>query len=58
MSQERVRMSELGSDSVSVLRIIAYFDELGESAANADTIVRAAALLRSAPSVRAGRPAP
>ncbi|NKS33758.1 PucR family transcriptional regulator [Rhodococcus hoagii] len=45
MSQERVRMSELGSDSVSVLRIIAYFDELGESAANADTIVRAAALL-------------
>lgn len=38
-------MSELGSDSVSVLRLISYFDELGESAANADTIVRAAALL-------------
>lgn len=42
-------MSELGSDSVSVLRIIAYFDELGESAANADTVVRAAALLAECP---------
>lgn len=49
VSQERVRMSELGSDSVSVLRIIAYFDELGESAANADTVVRAAALLAECP---------
>ncbi|WP_175420629.1 PucR family transcriptional regulator [Rhodococcus sp. SGAir0479] len=42
-------MSELGSDSVSVLRIIACFDELGESAANADTVVRAAALLAECP---------
>ncbi|WP_430335749.1 helix-turn-helix domain-containing protein [Rhodococcus sp. ACT016] len=42
-------MSELGSDSVSVLRIISYFDELGESAANADTVVRAAALLAECP---------
>ncbi|SEM49189.1 PucR family transcriptional regulator [Rhodococcus maanshanensis] len=42
-------MSELGSDSVSVLRIISYFDELGESAANADTVVRSAALLAECP---------
>lgn len=49
MSHEQVRMSELGSDSVSVLRIISYFDELGESAANADTVVRAAALLAECP---------
>ncbi|MFC9790793.1 PucR family transcriptional regulator [Rhodococcus sp. NPDC127528] len=42
-------MSGLGSDSVSVLRIISYFDALGESAANADTIVRSAALLAECP---------
>ncbi|GAA4483552.1 PucR family transcriptional regulator [Rhodococcus olei] len=42
-------MSDLGSDSVSVLRIISYFDALGESAANADTIVRSAALLAQCP---------
>lgn len=42
-------MSELGSDSVSVLRIISYFDALGESAANADTVVRSAALLAECP---------
>lgn len=49
MSHEQLRMSELRSDSVSVLRIISYFDELGESAANADTVVRSAALLAECP---------
>ncbi|CRK52124.1 conserved hypothetical protein [Rhodococcus sp. RD6.2] len=49
VSFERLRMSGLGSDSVSVLRIISYFDELGESAANADTVVRSAALLAECP---------
>ena len=49
MSVHQVRMSELGSDAVSVLRIISYFDELSESAANADSIVRSAALLTECP---------
>ncbi|KUH95553.1 helix-turn-helix domain-containing protein [Mycobacterium sp. IS-3022] len=49
MSRRPVRMSELGSDPASVLRIIAYFDELDESAASADTVVRSAALLAECP---------
>ncbi|MEV0700319.1 helix-turn-helix domain-containing protein [Saccharopolyspora sp. NPDC050389] len=42
-------MSELGSDMLSVFRIISYFDALNESAANADAIVRSAALLAECP---------
>lgn len=42
-------MSELGSDPASVLRIISHFDELDESAANADAVVRSAALLAECP---------
>ncbi|MER5617141.1 helix-turn-helix domain-containing protein [Streptomyces sp. NPDC002215] len=38
-------MSELGADPASMMRIISYFDELGESAADADTVVRSAAVL-------------
>ncbi|MEV6098520.1 helix-turn-helix domain-containing protein [Nocardia sp. NPDC051981] len=40
-----LRLSELGADSTAVLRVIAHFDDFDESAANADTVVRAAALL-------------
>ncbi|BBZ49221.1 helix-turn-helix domain-containing protein [Mycobacterium heidelbergense] len=49
MNADPVRMSELGSDSASVLRIISYFDQLHESGANADTVVRCAALLAECP---------
>lgn len=49
MSADPVRMSELGSDSASVLRIISHFDQLHESAADADTVVRRAALLAECP---------
>ncbi|MEV0462750.1 helix-turn-helix domain-containing protein [Nocardia tengchongensis] len=42
-------MSELGDDAAAVLRIIAYFDAFDESAANADTVIRAAALLAECP---------
>ncbi|MGW1847993.1 PucR family transcriptional regulator [Streptomyces sp. NPDC001966] len=38
-------MSELGADPASMMQIISYFDELGESAADADTVVRSAAVL-------------
>ncbi|MFF4828359.1 hypothetical protein ACFY20_36390 [Streptomyces sp. NPDC001312] len=38
-------MSELGPDSASLMRLISYFDQLGESAADADTVVRSAAVL-------------
>lgn len=41
---EPIRMSQLGSGSAAVLRIIAYFDDLDESSVNADTVVRSAAL--------------
>ncbi|WP_458687933.1 helix-turn-helix domain-containing protein [Nocardia tengchongensis] len=44
------RLSELGDDAAAVLRIIAYFDAFDESAANADTVIRAAALLAECPS--------
>nr|WP_246597951.1 helix-turn-helix domain-containing protein [Nocardia tengchongensis] len=43
------RLSELGDDAAAVLRIIAYFDAFDESAANADTVIRAAALLAECP---------
>lgn len=42
-------MAELGSDPGSVLRIVGFFDDLGDSAANADTLVRSAALLAGCP---------
>ncbi|MEU5851332.1 PucR family transcriptional regulator [Saccharopolyspora shandongensis] len=42
-------MSELASDALSVFRVISYFDALSESAANADAIVRSAALLAECP---------
>ncbi|MGW4119645.1 PucR family transcriptional regulator [Nocardia sp. NPDC004711] len=44
-----LRLSELGADSTAVLRVIAHFDDFDESAANADTVVRAAALLAECP---------
>lgn len=40
-----MRLSTLGSDASAVLAVIGYFDRFDESAANADTVVRAAALL-------------
>lgn len=49
MNADPVRMSELGSDSAAVLRIISCFDRLHESAPNADTVVRCAALLAECP---------
>lgn len=49
MNADPVRMSQLGSDSASVLRIISHFDRLHESAADADTVVRCAALLAECP---------
>ncbi|MBU3064243.1 helix-turn-helix domain-containing protein [Nocardia sp. NEAU-G5] len=38
-------MSVLGADAASVLRVVEYFDRCDESAANADAVIRAAALL-------------
>ncbi|MGW0997216.1 PucR family transcriptional regulator [Streptomyces sp. NPDC002523] len=45
MRHEQLRMSELGADPASMMGIVSYFDELGESAADADTVVRSAAVL-------------
>ncbi|MER5388622.1 helix-turn-helix domain-containing protein [Saccharopolyspora sp. NPDC002686] len=42
-------MSELASDALSMFRVIAFFDGLSESAANADALVRSAALLAECP---------
>ncbi|MFE3189712.1 PucR family transcriptional regulator [Nocardia sp. NPDC059240] len=42
-------MSTLGSDPAAVLRVLAHFDAFDESAANADTVIRAAALLAECP---------
>lgn len=42
-------MSELGSDPASVLRIVSHFDQLDESSANADTVIRSAAMLAECP---------
>ncbi|MGV9664721.1 hypothetical protein [Nocardia niigatensis] len=44
-----LRLSELAADSAAVLRVIAHFDAFDESAADADTVVRAAALLAECP---------
>ncbi|MGV9837792.1 PucR family transcriptional regulator [Nocardia niigatensis] len=44
-----LRLSELAADSAAVLRVIAHFDAFDEFAANADTVVRAAALLAECP---------
>ncbi|MGW4533364.1 PucR family transcriptional regulator [Nocardia sp. NPDC004340] len=44
-----LRLSELGSDPAAVLRLITHFDAFDESAANADTVIRAAALLAECP---------
>ncbi|MEV0085542.1 hypothetical protein [Saccharopolyspora sp. NPDC050642] len=49
MKDEQLRVSELASDALSVFRVISYFDALSESAANADAIVRSAALLAECP---------
>ncbi len=43
------RLSALGADPSAVLRVVGYFDRFDESAANADTVVRAAALLAECP---------
>ncbi|RVU28107.1 PucR family transcriptional regulator [Streptomyces antnestii] len=45
MEHEQLRMSGLGSGPESMMRIVAYFDGLGESAADADTVVKHAAAL-------------
>ncbi|MEU1209871.1 helix-turn-helix domain-containing protein [Nocardia sp. NPDC005825] len=42
-------MSELGADPAAALRVITHFDAFDESAANADTVIRAAALLAECP---------
>ncbi|MGW4352966.1 PucR family transcriptional regulator [Nocardia sp. NPDC004582] len=44
-----LRLSELGADPAAVLRLITHFDAFDESAANADTVIRAAALLAECP---------
>ncbi|MGW4248799.1 hypothetical protein, partial [Nocardia sp. NPDC004722] len=46
---DSLRLSALGGDSAAVLRVIAHFDAFDESAANADTVIRAAALLAECP---------
>ncbi|WP_062997996.1 hypothetical protein [Nocardia mikamii] len=43
------RLRELGADPDAVLRLIRYFDGFDESDTNADTVVRAAALLAECP---------
>lgn len=49
MNVEPIHLSQLGSDAAAVLRIVAYFDELNKSSANADTVIRAAALAAECP---------
>ncbi|WP_063064289.1 PucR family transcriptional regulator [Nocardia violaceofusca] len=46
---EAPRLRELGADPDAVLRLIRYFDGFDESDTNADTVVRAAALLAECP---------
>ncbi|WP_227981583.1 PucR family transcriptional regulator [Nocardia spumae] len=41
----RPRLADLAADQSSVLRVIEYFDAFAESGANADTVIRAAAVL-------------
>lgn len=48
-SGEVPRLSVLGADPGSVLRVVGYFDRFEESAANADAVVRGAALLAECP---------
>lgn len=43
------RLSALGADPESMLTLVTYFDELNESAANAEAVVRFAALLAECP---------
>ncbi|HEU4359919.1 MAG TPA: helix-turn-helix domain-containing protein [Mycobacterium sp.] len=49
MADQPVRLSALGSDPASTLRIVSYFDQLNDSAADTDTILRSAALLAQCP---------
>lgn len=49
MPDEQLRMSELASDALSMFRVISYFDALSESGANADALVRSAALFAECP---------
>lgn len=46
---EAPRLRELGADPDAVLRLIRYFDGFDESDTNADTVIRAAALLAECP---------
>ncbi|MFF0454109.1 PucR family transcriptional regulator [Nocardia africana] len=46
---EAPRLRDLGADPDAVLRLIRYFDGFDESDANADAVVRAAALLAECP---------
>src|SRR5262252_1400501 len=43
------RLSKLGVDPESTLTLVRFFDELDQSAANTDAVVRAAALLAEYP---------
>lgn len=53
MEHEQLRMSGLGSGPEAMMRIVTYFDGLGEYAADADTVVgRAAALAECAVGAR------
>ncbi|MEU6658136.1 helix-turn-helix domain-containing protein [Streptomyces sp. NPDC046821] len=45
MEHEELRMSGLGSGPEAMMRIVSYFDGLGETAADPDTVVRHAAAL-------------
>ena len=49
MTLPRVRLSELGSDPASVLRLVSHFDSLDEELGSADDVVRAAALVAECP---------
>lgn len=49
MTTDPVRLSNLGSDPASVLRLVAHFDALEEQEANADAVVRTAALIAEGP---------
>jgi hypothetical protein len=51
-------MSELGSDTASVLRIITHVDRLVEAGANADALVRSAARLAQCPVTAIGPDGP
>ncbi|MEO8814007.1 MAG: helix-turn-helix domain-containing protein [Mycobacterium sp.] len=49
MSVAPIRLSALGTDPAAVLRLVAYFDELVESSADGNTVVRSATAVAGCP---------